>query len=340
MSFKSLAWRVFNRTGLGKPFSVLTTGRLQILCFHGFSFVDEHRFRGKLFMAPAVLEQRMDWLKRNQYAVLDLDDAVRRLQSGTLRRKEIVITIDDGFHSVLALAAPILRAYDVAATVYVTTYYMKHPNPIFRLAIQYMVWKSGLDIVELSGLVPGINGHLALRGANAAKFVQELYESAETHCTEEERVLIAREFGRRVGVDYDELVRSKRLSLMTADEVKALRELGFRIQLHTHRHHLPLEPAGISREIADNRTALAPLTDDRLEHFCYPSGVWDVAQWPTLCALGIKTATTCVPGFNSNRTPLLGLRRFLDGQEISLDEFGAEMLGVKDAYRRARRLHD
>ena len=337
MNFRSIAWTTLNRIGLSSVCSSLTAGRLQILCYHGFSFDDEHLFRGKLFMNPARFEQRLDWLRKNKYAILNLSDAIERLSAGKIQRREIVITIDDGFHSVFALAAPLLQSYGVSATVYVTSYYVTHPNPIFRLAIQYMAWKSSQDTVDLSGLVPNLSGVVSLRGPGAAASLEAFYESAETQCTEDERVSVARAFGRRLGVDYDELLRSRRLNLMSGDEIKTLASQGFDIQLHTHRHRLPVATSEIWREIVDNRAALAPLTEGRLEHLCYPSGVWDAAQWPTLSAMGIQTATTCIPGFNTRSTPALGLRRFLDGQDISIDEFAAEMLGVKDLLRRAIR---
>jgi peptidoglycan/xylan/chitin deacetylase (PgdA/CDA1 family) len=336
MSLRALAWRSLDRTGLSGICSAFTIGRLQILCYHGFSFEDEHLFRGKLFMTPARFEQRLDWLKRHRFVVLGLGEAIDRLRSGKLRHREIAITIDDGFHSVYKLALPLLRSYDISATVYVTSYYVTHPNPVFRLAIQYMAWKSPHEFVDRSGLVPDQSGRISLHGPHAAASLEAFYESAETNCTETERVSIAREFGRRAAVDYDALRHSRKLSLMSGEEIKALRDQGIDIQLHTHRHRLPLAAAEIAREIADNRTALAPLTNAPLEHLCYPSGVWDEAQWPALSAMGVRSATTCIAGFNSRSTPPLGLRRFLDGNEISTDEFAAEMFGVKDLIRRAR----
>ena len=336
MMVTPLVWRTLESTGIDRICSLLTTGRLQILCYHGFSFEDEHLFRGRLFMAPAIFERRLEWLKTHGYHVLELGEALTRLNAGTLRHKEIAITIDDGFYSVFALAAPLLRAYGMPATVYVTSYYVTHGNPIFRLAIQYMAWKSKRDDVNLLGLLRDSRGSTALRGPRAAEELQRFYEFAEERHTEQERVAAAREFGIRVGVDYDELLRSRRLSLMSAAEIRDLSRDGFDIQLHTHRHRLPTSAAGISREITDNRAALSNLTERRLEHFCYPSGIWESCQWPALSALGIRSATTCLPGFNTRETPLLGLRRFLDGQEIPMEEFAVEMSGIKDLYRRAR----
>jgi len=285
-------------------------------------------------MARDTFQQRLEWLKKRMYTVLELDEALARLRAGKVRPREIVITIDDGFYSVFALAAPMLRAHGMSATVYVTSYYVTHGNPIFRLAIQYMAWKSRRDAVDLSGLLTGSWGTVGLRNSQATGALQRFYEFAEEHVTEQERVGIAREFGTRVGVDYDELLRSRRLSLMAPDEIKDLRDQGFDIQLHTHRHRLPTSEAEISREITDNRAVLSPLSDRRLEHFCYPSGLWHPHHWPVLSSLGIRSAVTCLPGFNTRETPPLGLRRFLDAQDTSMDEFAAEMSGVKDLYRR------
>jgi peptidoglycan/xylan/chitin deacetylase (PgdA/CDA1 family) len=337
---KSLAYRLLSRSGACGPFSRLVAGRLQILCYHGFSFLDEHRFRSKLFMTPALLERRLGWLAKNRYAVLGLTEALQRLRAGRIGRREIVLTIDDGFHSVFALAAPLLRAHRMPATIYVTTYYVTHQNPIFRLALQYLAWKSRHAEVDIGGLVAPLSGTMPLRGPGAAERLESIYSAAERDCSEIERVRIGREFGKRVGVDYDELARSRRMSLMTIEELKSLRADGFDIQLHTHRHRLPPVEADMSAEIAENRAVLSSLTASRLEHLCYPSGIWRASQWPSLSALGITSATTCVPGFNTTSTPLLGLHRFLDGQDITMEEFEVEMKGVKDVLRRSRWLRN
>jgi hypothetical protein len=161
-------------------------------------------------------------------------------------------------------------------------------------------------------------------------------EAAETQCTEDGRTAIAREFGRRVDVSYDDLLRDRRLSLMSPDEIGALARMGLDVQLHTHRHRLPLAPEEIIREIETNRKALAPHATSELRHLCYPSGAFDVAQWKTLSTLGIATATTCLPGPNSRTTPRLALRRFLDEQDLSPDEFAAEIRGCKHVARVVR----
>lgn len=330
-------WVAAVRSGAGAICSRIARGRLQILCYHGFSFIDEHRFRGKMFMTPECLSRRLDWLKRHRFTVLPLDEAIARLRSGRIREREIAITIDDGFRGVHALAAPIFAAHAFPATVYITSYYVTHANPVFRLAMQYIAWKSRAPKIELTGLLPGMHGSLVPRAGDAEVTMQRLYTRAESECDETARLALAESFAERAEVDFAELRRSGRFSLMRPEEIRDLSRFGIDVQLHTHRHRLPIERGEVVREINDNRAVLEPLAGRPLTHFCYPSGAWQPEHWAGLSQAGIESATTCMPGFNRFDEPALALRRFLDGEDLPEMEFAAEMLGVKDLMRRVLR---
>ena len=84
------------------------------------------------------------------------------------------------------------------------------------------------------------------------------------------------------------------------------------------------------REIQQNREFLEALVGKKLQHLCYPSGVWSKQPWSWLDSLGIISATTCDPGLNYSQTPHLGLYRFLDADSISQIEFEAELTGFSE----------
>lgn len=333
MSAKELIYALAKTGGLFSRAQRWARNGLCILCYHGFSFIDEHRFRPKLFQTPELFAQRMDYLKRNGYSPLPLEEALQRLHQGRLGEKELVITIDDGFHGVAALAVPILKSYGFPATIYVTTYYMQRNNPIFGLALQYMFWKSACRLIDPTGLPVAFKGRCPSKGVAGEIFLWQLEDYGEKRLDEDGRLALARELGRRLEVDFDELVSSRRLSLMTAAEVADLARHGFDIQLHTHRHRLPADGAQARRELQDNRMALQPLAKAPLNHLCYPSGIWSRALWPVLAAEGVATATTCEPGRNYPSTPPLGLRRFLDFQNTPPIVFEAEVSGFSELLR-------
>jgi peptidoglycan/xylan/chitin deacetylase (PgdA/CDA1 family) len=334
MSTKDLIYSLAKATGLFAQTRRWTRDGLNILCYHGFSFTDEHLFRPKLFQTPELFRQRMAYLRSAGFETLTLDEAVRRMRGGVLGEKEIVITIDDGFYSVASLAAPILREFGFVATIYVTTYYVQRNNPIFRLAMQYIFWKTRQDSLECNDLMPVMGSMCPVKGVEGDKALWTLIEFGENQLDEEGRLNLAREVAKRLEVDFDELVTSRRLTLMTEAEIADLASRGFDIQLHTHRHRLPAEHDDAKRELDDNKAVLSSLTTRPLTHLCYPSGVWSTDVWPLLASEGIETATTCEPGINYPTTPLLGMRRFLDFQTTPQIVFEAEVNGFSEILRR------
>jgi len=114
-------------------------------------------------------------------------------------------------------------------------------------------------------------------------------------------------------------------------------ERGFRVWNEWSRRSAKYDPEALAQEIDDNRARLEPIAKRRLHHFCYPSGVYERGIWPQLEALEIESATTIEQGINFAGAPPLGLKRLLDGQEVELIEFEAELCGFVELTRRLRR---
>jgi peptidoglycan/xylan/chitin deacetylase (PgdA/CDA1 family) len=336
---KQLIYRLSKDLGLFRITRWVTRRRLRILCYHGFSLQDEHQFRPKLFISPQTFAKRMRYLRENKIQVLPLTLAMERVVNGTLPNSAAVITVDDGFHSMFRKALPVLQENQLSATVYVTTYYVERQNPIFRLAVQYMFWKTRQQKLQTSGLLSGAVEQLDLRDASARDaWMWELIRFGETQCQEPERRALAEELGKRLSIDYGDMVRNRSLSLMTPEEIRVLLASNVDVQLHTHRHRFPCEQDVAMRELCDNQTALEYITGKRCVHFCYPSGLWSTEHWPWLQQSGVQTAVTCEPGLNTSATPRYALRRFLDGENISQIEFEAEIFGFAEVLRNMRAL--
>lgn len=329
--------RLCKHTGLFRLSRRLHARDLTILCYHGFSIHDEHAFRPGLFMRAERFARRLSWLLAQGYRFLPLEEGVRRLQNGTLPRCSAVITIDDGFFSTYSLALPVLARLRLPATVYVTTYYVRHPNPVFELLLYYLLWKTTRARLDAADLAP-LREALPTKGPQSEVLADALLAQAE-RLTEDGRVALAQELARRLDVDYAELRDSRRLSLMNEEELRAMARAGVDLQLHSHRHRLPCRMEEVAREIGDNRRVLEPITGKRLRHFCYPSGRWSTGHWELLRACGIETATTCDLGLNDPRAQTLALRRVLDDERVSQIAFEAEVCGFKDFARNTLRRH-
>jgi peptidoglycan/xylan/chitin deacetylase (PgdA/CDA1 family) len=329
---KRIAYRAAKALGLFSVARVLTRGKLRIVAYHGAELADESRFSPEMFIRPGTFERRLELLRR-EYPVLPLGEAVRRLKDGSLPPCAVAITIDDGFHSTAARAAPLLRAAGLPATVYVTSYYVQRDVPVFRLAMQYCFWKSPARSLDVGKLGARVEGVLPIgTDAERREVMWELVNYGERHLDEPGRTALLDATAGQLGVDVGPIVRERILHLMTPDEVRATGAV-LDVQLHTHRHRFPDDPLQARAEIEENRRVLAPLVSGPLVHFCYPSGFWSEALFPVLAAAGIETATTCEGGLNGPDVHPYALSRFFDGEHVTALEFEAELSGAAELLR-------
>jgi len=303
--------------------------RLLILCYHGTSLEDEHQWRPALYLAPELLERRLQALRAMRCSILPLGVALQHLKAGGLPARSVAVTFDDGTYDFYRQAYPLLKKYDVPVTVYQTTYYSDNPMPVFNLICSYMLWKRRgekldampeLSIDQTMDLETQLGRH---------KVVRSLVErAARENLTGREKNEIASRLAQRLRIDYADLTSRRILQLMSAQEISEIAKDGVDVQLHTHRHRTPDDEALFEREIEDNRRRIESLTGKSPQHFCYPSGVYrrEFVSW--LQKDGVLSATTCDAGLvQAGDNPLL-LSRFVDTTGRTQLEFESWVSGV------------
>jgi peptidoglycan/xylan/chitin deacetylase (PgdA/CDA1 family) len=287
--------------------------RLLILCYHGVSLDDEHEWSPALYMRPQQLERRLEILRKGNYAVLPLADALERLYRKDLPARSVVLTFDDGTYDFYRQAYPRLSQFGFPATVYLTTYYSGLQLPVFRLICSYMIWKARdqgtADLRELGVSLPVVLASQDER-QEAVKQLVQWADRQEIHG--EQKDGIAARLAERLGIDYQELIGKRILHLMNSQEVKELSGVGVDFQLHTHRHRTPLTEELFRKEIRDNREQIAQTVAGVRRHFCYPSGAYRPEFLSWLEADGIASATTCDTGLATAQTNRLLLPRLVD----------------------------
>lgn len=317
----------------------LLRNKLRVLCYHGFTLDDEHLNVPGLFIEPHVFEKRMSYLKRGGYRVISLDQAHSEMTDGLKRKNRVVITIDDGYVSVLRKAAPIMKRYNYPSTLYLTSYFFDKDCPVFTLAVNYMFWKTQESEADFSSLgIAALSDyqHCQLSKDTKNKVAILIIEFGQLLKGNERRVALLEKLGQILQVDYQQLNQQRLFNLVNKQEMAELIEQGMDIQLHTHRHTFPVDEAIAEKEIEDNKSTIDPLLSSQMKHFCYPSGVWSTRHWPVLDKQNIATATTCQPGFVDKDTPLFAWPRLLDSSRVSQIEFEAEVTGFNEILRIVR----
>ncbi len=301
---------------------------LLILCYHGISLRDEHKWHPNLFITPDTFRQRLQCLRDMKAAVLPLGEAITRLHAGTLPPQSVAITFDDGFYDFYRFALPLLSEFGMPATLYLTTYYCDYRLPIVNLALDYVLWKSERTSVALPefGLpAPQPLGNYAERQAVVWKLMAW---AEEQKLTTGEKDGLASTVAGKLGVDYVALATSRMLQIMSPDEARQTAAAGIDLQLHTHRHRTPRDRELFLREIRDNARYIHDLSGLEPAHFCYPSGEYLPEFLPWLTEMNVQSATTCDRGLAKPASNNLLLPRVLDDSSMNLLRFQSFVSGL------------
>jgi peptidoglycan/xylan/chitin deacetylase (PgdA/CDA1 family) len=301
--------------------------RLLIIAWHGVSLDDEHEWDPSLYVSQEHLRRRFALIRTSGCTVLPLDEAVTRLGNGTLPPRSVALTFDDGAHDFHARALPVIRDFGFPVTLYLTTHYVTHRFPVFDTMASYLLWRARGRTLALDAILPG--DPIVLDDANRTAVHRALLEFAAARgLGSAAKNDLLRRVAAAVDLDYDALLRSQRLQLVTLDEAADLVRAGIDLQLHTHRHAVSFDEAQFLREIADNRAIVEALRGSPAVHFCYPSGMCRPEFAPFLRRAGIRSATTCAPNLARAADDPLALPRLVDTSLKPEAEFAAWVSGL------------
>ena len=310
--------------------------RLLILAYHGIALDDEHIWNDGLYMSVAQFERRLAMLKATNCTVLPLADAVEGLYRGTLPDRAVVLTFDDGYYDFGVRAWPVLRAYGYPATVYLTTARVEHNLPNVGLFASYALWRARDRVLDGDGIY-GLSGRYRLETPEQRERVVRLINDGLLNSTDYAKDAVVETLVRRLGLDYDALLRQRMLTLLRPEEVAGLAREGVDFQLHTHAHCTPPRVEDFIADIVKNRDRIETFTGKRPRHFCYPSGNYRSDYFTALQAQGVVSATTCDPGIAARNSDPLMLPRFIDTGTVSDVVFEGWLTGMAPCLPRRTR---
>lgn len=310
--------------------------RLVIVCWHGVSNDDEHRWNPGLFMPPETFRMRLALLREMRCNVLPLGEGLTRLRSGSLPARAVCLTVDDGDSSFYLRAWPLLREYGFPTTLYWTTYYSTRPYAVFDPMLSYLLWKGHASTLTLRN--PALRCDLRNPQERDRAFA-DIYElaKAERWSAERKEAFLV-ELAGILGIDYAQIKSRRVLHLITPAEARSMRAEGLDLQLHTHRHRAPTQPDQFAAELSENSRLLGEAGAKSPAHFCYPSGSFrpEFADW--LRASRVESATTCQYGVIDRRSNSYFLPRLMDHGATSAVEFRSGLSGVAMLLSRKRRV--
>ena len=198
------------------------------------------------------------------FNVIPLNQAIHTLQHGSMPPRSVCITFDDGYRSIHDLALPVLKEFNLPATVFVTTGYIDDTNMWNDriLGAVRRLPKGKLDLEDA-----GLGSHDIQSIEDRVHVVHQLTENAK-YLAPEKRLELTRKLEQLAGE-----VREPGL-MLTREMIRTLAREGIEIGAHTVSHPIltRLDDSTAYTEIAEGKQQLEDLIGKPVPLFAYPNG--------------------------------------------------------------------
>lgn len=292
--------------------------RLSVLIFHRVLPAQDPLFPDE--MHAARFDELCGWLSA-WFNVLPLDQAVQRLQAGTLPARAACITFDDGYADNHHVAMPILQRHSLNATFFIATGFLDGGRMWNDTVIETVraCQAPALDVSALGLGCHALNTVTAQQAAIAAVIGQIKYRPVS------ERIALTEEIARLANVQLPQNL------MMTSDEVKAMHQAGMQIGAHTVSHPIlaRLTDGQARQEIGDSKLFLEHLLCERISLFAYPNGKpgedYSQQSVEVVRSLGFDAAVSTQWGASRLGDDPLQIKRFTPWDKTRL-RFGMRLL--------------
>lgn len=292
--------------------------RLSVLIFHRVLPAPDPLFPDE--MHAARFDELCRWLAA-WFNVLPLDQAVQRLQAGTLPARAACITFDDGYADNHHVGMPILQRHGLTATFFIATGFLDGGR-MWNDTIIETVRACQAPELDVSAL--GLGSHALSSVAEQQAAIAALIGHIKYRPVAE-RITLTEEIAGYAKVQLPQNL------MMTSAEVKAMRHAGMQIGAHTVSHPIlaKLTDAQAGVEIGDSKRFLQQLLGERITVFAYPNGKpgedYSSQSVEVVRSLGFDAAVSTQWGISRMGDDPLQIKRFTPWDKTRL-RFGMRLL--------------
>lgn len=241
-------------------------------------------------LSPEVFERQIKFLKEN-FNIISLDMLSCLLRtSGKLPKKTAVITFDDGYKDIFTYAYPIMKKYNVPATIFLSTGCINRNALFWWDNVRYCVRNSPTDRIVLRG-----KGTFLLNSKSdrirAERSIVDIIKDMEYN----EKEAILEELISET--DTSRLCEFGKNLVLSWAEIREMAINGMNFGAHTVNHPIltkvPIEIC--RREIVESKRDIEAVLGVPVTSFSYPDGAHNNEIVEIVKESGFTCATTTSP---------------------------------------------
>ncbi|KYK27621.1 hypothetical protein AYK20_02520 [Thermoplasmatales archaeon SG8-52-1] len=284
-----------------------------ILCYHR---VGNTKDRWAIDTTDIIdFEKEMRYLSKT-HKILSLEEMARIIKGNkNLPKRGVVVTFDDGYKDNYTNAFPILKKYNIPATIFLTTGNIDNGKLFWWDKLEYILSNTKIksfDLGEFGSIFPPSN-------KNKLKTLDEI-TIRFTKIPEDKKNDLIDKLVKNSDVDFPKNLGKD--IIMSWDEVKQMDEGGINFGAHTVTHpiltKIPLNQA--KKEIINSKRDIEKRLNKPVNIFSYPNGHADDYNQDIKTILkenGFICATTIIPKMVNNNSDLFELGRIPPGKDFN-----------------------
>ena len=264
-----------------------------ILMYHRFS-----REKNPFKVSSEEFAAHLEYLSKHN-RVLSLAETINNLKNGKkMPPNPTVITIDDGYADAFEIAFPLLKKFNLPATLFAVTDFVDGKCWLWTDLMRYI-------------LIAAKQNFLSVEFESGEKIETKLTDETQRLETasrvngrlkkmpNEEKELKIIEIAENLSVEIPASPTAE-FAPITWQQAREMDASVLKIESHTATHPIltNVNEKQLNFELRNSKEKLETALNKKSEHFCYPNGSFDEAVWRAVKNNDYKCAVTTDYGFN------------------------------------------
>jgi len=332
---KTILYFIVYILGIVRLFAFLNRKKAVILMYHGVRGGEGMTGCSQLHVPVELFRRQMAYLAARR-RVVPLSTLVRLLREGSdIPDYTVVLTFDDGYRNNYTQAYPILRHYQLPATVFLPTALVGTNQLLWHDCLDYAISHTTCREISVAGrhcpLVTNQDRTLAYR---------ELREQAKQLEDVEKKHLVESTVN-KLGADLTTLQLEDEWALLSWQQITEMQADGIAFGSHTENHVIltRVPPKQARAEILHSKQMLEDKLGEETTLFCYPNGKegdFDDGTKQMLQDAGFYGALSAIPGLIAPDSDPLALKRIGVTGHMNYWHFMASLSGLQLALARLK----
>jgi len=306
---------------------------IPILVYHGISSQETPEWTQ---LPLDVFEQQMHYLKQ-KFHVVSLSETINYIKGKEkIPDYAVVVTFDDGYQSNFTIAKSVLDKYDIPATVFITTSFIRHDEKTSSYLWFDQVYNAFLNTKQETVTVDEIQlGTLTLSTAKEKITAAEhVIDRLKVFSTKQKNKLV-KDIVLKLNPPQIENPRYKGANWTEIRQAYPRISVGAHTVNHEILTRVPLPQA--VKEIEASKTVIERSTGLPVAHFAYPNGRSEDFNTAIIDAVKnalYQGAVTTIEGLNRQYDNVYTLKRIAVGSNIDYIHFVLLVSGTIDFVRK------